>query len=116
MLVDILLVALYAGGTVLFGWWAVPIVGALGGLLMRRRNSPFLAGGALALVAWAGLLMFASLRGAPIPEFARQLGGILQLPGWGLYATSLVFAGLLGGAACSLVAALVSGGERERIV
>ena len=116
MFIDLLLVALYVVGTVLFGWWAVPVVGAIGGLLLHRRNSPFLAGGALALVAWAGLLMYANLRGAPIPEFARDLGGILELPGWGLYATSLVFAGLLGGAACSLVAALLAPPGRERSV
>ena len=116
MFVDLLLLVLYVAGTVVFGWWAVPIVGALGGLLMRRRSSPFLAGGALALVAWAALLFYANMRGAPIPEFAQELGGILQLPGWGLYATSLVFAGLLGGTACSLVAALVSGRSGERIV
>jgi hypothetical protein len=116
MLIDLLLVALYVAGTVLLGWWAVLVVGAIGGLLLHRRNSPFLTGGALALVAWAGLLMYANVRGAPIPEFARDLGAILRLPGWGLYAMSLLFAGLLGGAACSLVAALLARPERARSV
>jgi hypothetical protein len=88
----VLLGAAMAVGTWSMGWWTVPAVAAVWGILVGTTR-PWLAGLAAA-TAWGALLA-----GAPWDAFRRlapRLGGIFHLPGWGMVALTLGFAWLLG--------------------
>jgi hypothetical protein len=96
----VLLFSLVAGivaGTVLFGWWTVPVVSAALTLAMPRRGGVMIAafGGAL---AWAFLLMLVR-RNGPVGALDRVLSGTLQMPPGSGIALTIVYAALLAGAA-----------------
>ena len=89
-----------AAGTALGGWWAVPLLGALAGL--RRRP---LEVGLAAVLAWGGLLLWQASRG-PVGVLAERVGGILSMPGPGLFVITAVFAGLVAWSAAVLAHAI----------
>jgi hypothetical protein len=100
----VLFVALLAVGTAIVGWWVVPLLGALYGLAAADR-APWLGAGLAAIVAWTALLLVTSLQG-PVLQLARQVGGVLALPGPVFIALTLGFAALLAGSAAELAASV----------
>lgn len=87
-------------GTWVLGWWAVPLLGAVWGVLQRGRPR-FLTAFAAAAVAWATLLAFDALRGA-MGRLAGVLGGIFMMPGAALLAVTVLYAALLAGCAAQV--------------
>jgi hypothetical protein len=74
------LIAAYVLGTITFGWWSVPAIAALWGLIAGRGRAWTSA--IAAVVAWAALLAFTAARGAPLASFAHQLAGAMAVPAW----------------------------------
>lgn len=95
----LILAAVFAAGTWLWGWWSVVLV-ALAWSLWRRR--PAWRAGVAASIAWAGLLAF-TIPWAPLGRLAARLGSVLSLPGWTALALPPLFALLLGWSAARAV-------------
>lgn len=103
----LLLSVVFAAGTWLAGWWAVPVVGALWGGVQDRsiRRGPL--AGVAAATGWGLLLVVQSLRG-PVLELADVVGPILGLTGAQLLVVTLVFGALLASSAAG-----TAGGMRD---
>jgi hypothetical protein len=96
--------ALVAAGTVVGGWWTVPVIAAVWARLLpseRRVRRTAALGAAL---GWAALLAW-SARHEPILTVATRMSEVLDLPAWGFTAATLLFPALLAACAADLVAA-----------
>ena len=103
----LLLAEAFAVATFAAGWWAVPIVAAIWGLVStdaRRARDAALC----AAVGWAILLLLDAARG-PVGVMAAQLGDIMGLPASVLYLLTLVFPALLAWSAAALMPMLRKG-------
>lgn len=96
-----MLVALVAAGTMVFGWWCVPVLGLAYGAARGAGKWLALEAGVGAMVGWVGVLAWSAPLGA-LRRLAARVGGIFGLPGWAFIAATLVFAGLLAAAAAYL--------------
>jgi hypothetical protein len=94
----------FALATALLGWWTVPILALLLGMVL-----PPAAVGLAALLGWAGLLTRDALA-APLLPYADTLGGLFGLPGWSFVLLTLLFAGLLAWSAATLIDSQRRGG------
>ena len=93
--------ALTAGGTVVTGWWIVPI---LAGLWVRVLPSDRGAVGTVmlgAVTGWLLLLGIVALQG-PAAALGAVCSAILHLPRWGFLLVTLIFPAALAGAAAVL--------------
>src|SRR5687768_12780403 len=103
----VVLAALMAAGTLYVGWWAVPVIAALWGLLAGwRAHGTGRAGlaAAAAALGWAGLLVLDAVGGRLVglaDLFARTAG--LPAPVFPLL--TLVFPALLAWSAAALAGA-----------
>jgi hypothetical protein len=95
-----LLAIAIAIGTWVLGWWAVPLLGAVWGVLQRGRPR-FVTAFAAAAIAWASLLAFDALQGA-MGRLAGVLGGVFMLPGAALLVVTVLYAALLAGCAAQV--------------
>ncbi len=97
----IALVLAFAAATMVLGWWGVPAVGALWGLI---RNPPVIyrwrAAAAAAAIAWAGLLAVALVKDLGV--VVGQLDGLLRLPALAIAVLTVVFPAFLAGSAAEL--------------
>jgi hypothetical protein len=93
---------LVAVGTWLFGWWAVPLVGFVHALVWRGRRGVMLEAGLGGMLGWGWLMALQGMHPA-FPRLAEVLEGIFPVPSAVLMAASLLFAGLLAGAAAGVV-------------
>ena len=100
------LAAALALGTWLAGWWAVPAIAALYGLLAGARARSGVEAAVAAAFAWGGLLLAFRLAGFPIGALAGRLAGVVQLPEPALYAAVVLLPALLAGSAAALGGAL----------
>jgi hypothetical protein len=101
----LVLAATIVFGTVAFGWWAVPMLGAIWGTIVRVTDRPaFIAAGAAAL-GWILLLAWTTSQG-PVAQVATMIGGAVGLPGALLYVVAILFAAVLAGAAAGVVTAV----------
>lgn len=100
-----IIAATAALGTILFGWWAVPIIGALHGLVPGWSRWQTLEAGAGAGLAWAALLAATATRG-PVGGLSAKVGAVLGLPAPGLVGVTVLFAALLAGSAAMLTGGL----------
>jgi hypothetical protein len=107
-----LLGAAIALGTVVAGWWAVPVLGAVWGAADRRGRRPALTAALGGALGWAGLLAWDAARG-PVRSFAGTVGGVVHLPGWALLLATVLFAAALAAAAAALLTALTARPIRE---
>jgi len=89
-------------GTVLAGWWTVPLVALGFGVLTHTSRAPGLSAAAGGALAWGGYLGLAAAGGAPVRSFAGSLAASMQLPGWAPLVATLVFPALLAGLAAYL--------------
>ncbi len=97
------LALLFAVASALVGWWTVPIVAALWGLVPTGR--PWLSAALAAASSWAALLLLTALEG-PVGELAVVLGGVMGLPAAGLLLLTLILPAILAGSAAELSAFL----------
>jgi micrococcal nuclease len=95
----VIVAAASAVATVLLGWWAVPIVGALWAL-GRGDHRPVLEASAGAALAWALLLGVSAVQGEAA-RVAVRVGGVFGLPGTAFTAITIVFGALLAGTAAA---------------
>lgn len=101
----------FAIATVFVNWWAVPIIGALWGLVAARGSQPVLTAGVSAGLGWGGLLAIMAFRG-PVGAVATKVGGVMGISGWMLVAGTLAFAALLAASAAGVVAKGGAGRKR----
>ena len=95
---------LIAVGTWIVGWWAVPIVGMLIGVVWSDGRPGLLAGSAGGL-GWTLLLVWGSVSG-PVGDLAGTVGGVVGLPGFAVLLVTVLFPALLAGAGGALTDAL----------
>ena len=89
----VLLAVVLAAGMYVIDWWAVPLIGALYGLLRRSMGAPREAMFG-AMIASAGLLVPQAL----MPTFMRlleQLGAIFPMPGVAVLGLTVLMAMIL---------------------
>lgn len=98
----VMLAVVIALGTVLGGWWIVPLVAVGFGVLVRGTRAPGLSAAAAAALAWGGYLGLAMVGGAPVGSFGASLAASMQLPGWAPVLATLVFPALLAAPAAYL--------------
>lgn len=98
----IMLAVAIALGTILVGWWTVPLVAVAYGVLLRGSRYPGLSAAASGAMAWGGYLGLAVIGGAPVGAFASSLAASMQLPGWAPLTATLAFPALLAGLASYL--------------
>jgi hypothetical protein len=104
----LLVSAAIAAATIAFGWWGVPVVGAVYGLLGREQRSSALIAGIAGALAWGALLVWVSTQG-PVGTLAAVLGGVLSIKPVGVYALTLCFPGLLALTAAIVTRAIAGG-------
>lgn len=104
----VLLALAFALGTLVIGWFALPIVAVVWGAIADRERASLDAAVA-AVVGWGALLVLAMFTGA-IGEVARVIGGVVGVPSWVPIAATLLF-----GVALAWSAAVV-GREIARVV
>ena len=90
----------FALGTWLVGWWAIPVVALMLGILGISGMRPMSIAGAAAL-SWAGLLAV-DAAGASITRLAAVLAGVMGLPAPVLFLVTLLFPALVAWSAASL--------------
>jgi hypothetical protein len=92
--------ALMAVGTLLLGWWTVPLVAGLWAI-WRKPVDAGLAGA----LAWGGILGWQAWQG-PVGTLAQRLAGIFPVPAVLLPLLTPLFAGLLAWSAAVVVKVL----------
>jgi len=109
----LLLAVAIAFATVFLGWWAVPVVAFLWGLLAARLlRRPAGAAALAAVLAWAALLGMDAM-GGRLTGLGTLFGSIAKLPSGVFFALSLLFPAALAWSAAALGADL-RGGRRPR--
>jgi hypothetical protein len=103
----IFLAEAFAVATYALGWWIVPVIAAIWGLLSRDVSKARFA--ALAAAAgWATLLLLDVSRGQ-VGVMASQLAGVMKLPAFALYVLTLIFPALLAWCAATLMPGIRKG-------
>jgi hypothetical protein len=103
----VLLATAFAIATFVAGWWAVPIVAAVYAAITTQQRSSALVSGISAMLGWGALLAITASRG-PVGTLAVELGGVLQIRPFGVYAITIAFPGLLAISAAVVSRALFS--------
>ena len=99
----IVLVVVFGLGTVLLGWWTVPLAAAAWGVIVGR--GAWGGAAAAALTAWAILLIDKALAG-PLTLLAGKLAGIFGLPGLVMFVLTLAFPAVVAAAAAETASVL----------
>jgi hypothetical protein len=102
----VLLALAVALATATFGWWAVPLLGAVWGGVASPGTRPASTAGAAACLGWVLLLGVTAIQG-PVWVVAQRVGGVMALPGWLFAVLTVAFAALLGGSAAVMVSGLL---------
>jgi len=108
VLVRILLLAMaFALATAAFGWWTVPLLAAIWGLMARGVRGAAFSAATAALIAWGALLAWGAMHG-PVAELAVKLGAVMQMPPAALVVATLLFPTLLAWSAAALTGAIAA--------
>jgi hypothetical protein len=101
----LVLAAVVAAATMAVAWWTTPIIGGVFGLVATRRGRsyPVVTPLAAGFLGWMALVVVAAARGGA-GRVAEVMGGILGLPGWGLFLVTPLYGALLAGTAALLTA------------
>lgn len=110
----VFLALVFALGTAWYGWWTVPVIALVYGVMDRARWHRGWLAASGAVVSWSGILTIAQMRGAPVWESGGRIASILRLPAPALLVVTLAFAALLAGPAATLGSA-ISRNRRPRI-
>ena len=96
------LTAVFAVGTMVAGWWTVPLFGAGWGLAAARTPRPALTAAVSAGLAWGLLLAWTAATG-PVGKLVNVLGAIAGVPGVAFVIATLLLPVLLAGLAAHVV-------------
>jgi len=96
----ILLAEAFAVATYGLGWWVVPMIAVIWGLVSRDPAKARFAALAAA-VGWATLLLLDVTRGQ-VGVMGSQLGAAMKLPAFALYLLTLIFPALFAWCAATL--------------
>ncbi len=90
-LLQILLLSVaFALATGIMGWWTVPALAALWGLLTPNEKHPELAAAAAAGLGWSLLLVWTATQG-PIGELASRAAGVMGISSLALVGMAIAF-------------------------
>jgi len=111
-LMVLLLAAMVAAGTLLVGWWTVPVIAAAYALLRRSAVAPreAMVG---ALLGWT-LLLVRQMQQPSFTTLLDRLGGIFPLPGIGVAGLALLLAVLLAWSAARVTIGVFGVSDRAR--
>jgi len=109
-----LLTPAFALATWVAGWWAVPLLGGLWGLVASRREWPVLSAAAAAALGWGALLVWGAFQG-PVGLVAGRVGPVLMVPGWLFAVLALIFPALLAASAAQVTVAIRTARRAERV-
>ena len=112
----VLLALVLALATALVGWWTVPLIGTLWGVVRAPRRGVAPDAGLAGALGWGLLLLLAAAQG-PVAAVAAQVGAVMGLGAPGLVVLTLLFPFLLAWAAALVSAELtraVRGAAAER--
>jgi hypothetical protein len=98
-------VVLFVAAEFVLGWWALPVVGLVLGIVGARRNGVVLMVGAAALTAWALLFAWTALS-CNLGNFMQQLALAMKQKPNALLALITALPALLAGPAARLGAGL----------
>ena len=101
----VLLSVAFALATALFGWWAVPALGGVWGVVARDEERPALRVCFAAGLGWVLLLAWTATQG-PIFELARRAAGVMGTPSVALFALTVMFPMVLAWGAAVVVGTL----------
>jgi len=93
--------ALTAAGTVVGGWWSVPVLAVLWVRVLPSDRHGVANSAIGAAIGWLVLLGIAALHG-PVATVARVLSAVLELPPWGFFLATLLFPAALAALAAIL--------------
>lgn len=110
MLVFIVAVACFVAAEFVLGWWALPIVGLVLGVLAARQRHVGIRVGAAALIAWLALLAWSAQSG-DLPGFYGALARSMQLPTLAIAGVTVLLPLLLGGLSARVGAGLRPGAD-----
>ncbi|HJR40761.1 MAG TPA: hypothetical protein VJ812_01645 [Gemmatimonadaceae bacterium] len=103
-LLRILLLSLaFVVGTALIGWWTVPLLAALWGIIAHGVPRAGVLAGFAAMLGWAILLALAA-RAPAFEALATSIAGVVRVPPASLIAITLIFPALLAWSAARLTA------------
>lgn len=91
--------------TLFVGWWTVPVLGGLWGVVSGRDTWPAFTAALAGGLSWAVLLAWMAVRG-PVVDLAHQVGGVMSLPTWALFVITVAFPMVLAGSAAGLTGAI----------
>jgi hypothetical protein len=111
----VLIAEAFSVGTYALGWWAVPLIALLCGLVISVDGRPVFYSTAGAAAGWSMLLLLDAARG-PLGEVGTRFGGVMGFPPAALFVTTLLFPALLAWSASSIGAAARKKIVRERPV
>jgi hypothetical protein len=98
-------IVLFVAAEFVIGWWALPVVGLVLGLVGARRKSVGLMVGAAAMIAWALLFAWTASTGN-LGSFMQQLAAAMRQKPGVLLSMITVLPALLAGPAARLGAGL----------
>ena len=80
----------FALATVLFGWWAVPILGCFWGLYEKPESRPSISASVAAGLGWLLLLAWNAFSG-PVLLLSARASGVMGVPSATLIALTLLY-------------------------
>lgn len=98
-----------AAGTVLAGWWTLPLIGLGAGAALSDDRPVGVVAGVAAGLAWGGILAWTATQG-PVGALADRVGSVFGAPGPVLFLLAIAFSILAAGSA-----AVVGQGVRRRL-
>jgi hypothetical protein len=98
-------------GTMLAGWWAVPVAGIAYGALAHRTAWPSLVAAAAGALAWGGYVSLMALGGASVGSFGARVSASMGLPSYGMALATMLFPAIVAGIAAALGARLRPAGS-----
>jgi hypothetical protein len=98
-------------------WFGAPtltpiLVGAAIGV--TQPSQPARKAALAGLIAWGCLLLVAAVRGDALGPLSRTLGAGMGIPGWALFAATLLYPAILASSSAWIAHLLVSRGVRAR--
>lgn len=110
MLLFVVAVVCFVAAEFVVGWWALPVVGVVLGLVSARERHVGVRVGAAALIAWLALLAWTAQSG-DMPRFYGQLARSMTLPTNVVAGVTVLLPALLGGLAARFGAGLRPGAD-----
>ncbi len=94
-------------GTLVMGWWTVPALGVIWGLIARERERPQVVVATAAAIGWALLILWMSAQG-PTGAVARRVAGVLDVPPVTFFAMTVAYPTIVAWAAAVIATTLRS--------